>query len=431
VAAALVLGSGSSAAVTALPAGSQIFGYQLAADAQGAATIVWSTSVVGDSSDSMIRVSQQNSQGKWSAPAVQLGALDQSLNPVLAESRSGAAVIAWSWVRGGPGQRTVVQAVTRSSPGSAWSAPQTIWSIGTAADALVTAGIDSAGRATIAWARYGPADPAIWSANIDTRNARATRPRKLVGAGAGGTDVTLAVNGAGAALLSWQRELGFTNHKNALATVHAAEMVSYRSASGEWLAPVRLSTFDYQQEPASSVIWGPSSPSSIVTANGTAATTWFTGTDGTGALEISARNRTTGRWSQAKALGGAGASYDAIATGPHGSLLALFSANDQGAFRTATSTDGIRWSTVKLPSSHDGFESFLASDPEGNDTITFAGPHSRILFTARTASDGWSAPKLAGRGFDPEAAVSTNGSITLAWEHGAGSHGTLDTRTYR
>jgi hypothetical protein len=72
----------------------------------------------------MIRASEQNPEGKWTAP-VQLAGINQSLNPTLAESQSGAAVIVWSYTQGGPG-RTVIEAVTRSSPGSAWSVPKRI-----------------------------------------------------------------------------------------------------------------------------------------------------------------------------------------------------------------------------------------------------------------------------------------------------------------
>ena len=174
---------------------------------------------------------------------MQLGGLNQSLGPVLAESPSGAAVIAWSYVQGGPDERTALEAVTRSSARSGWSVPRTIWSIGNVDDALATAGIDTAGVATIVWTRYGPANPAVWSTSVDTADGTGTRPQRLIAAGAGGTDVSLAVNGAGAALLSWQRQLGVTRHKpQQLPTVHAAEMVSYRSASGKSLAPHRLST---------------------------------------------------------------------------------------------------------------------------------------------------------------------------------------------
>lgn len=273
VAGVLVLSSENPPPVTKLPAGSQVFGYQLAADGQGAATIVWSTSdFVGDSGASIVRVSEQNSEGRWSR-AVQVGGPNQSLNPVLAESQAGAAVIVWSYVRGGQADRTSVEAATRSSPSSAWSTPRTIWSISGVDGAQVAAGIDSGGYATVVWARYGPsANSAIWTANIDTKNARVTRPQKLIRAGAGGTDLTLAVNGAGAALLSWQHELHLTKHGNTLLpTVHAAEIVSYRQPSGTWLAPHRLSTFAYQEEPQGMNIWAPASPPSVVTTDGTAA----------------------------------------------------------------------------------------------------------------------------------------------------------------
>jgi hypothetical protein len=436
VAGALVLRSENPPPVTKLPAGSQVFGYQLAADGQGAATIAWSTSdFVSDSAASIIRVSEQNSEGKWSR-AVEVGGANQSLNPLLAESQAGAAVIVWSYVRGGQTDRTLVVAATRSSPSSAWSTPRTIWSISGVDGARVTTGIDSGGDATVVWARYGPsANPAIWTANIDTKNARVTRPQKLIRAGAGGTDLTLAVNSAGAALLSWQHELHLTKHGNTLLpTVHAAEMVSYRQVSGTWLAPHRLSTFAYQEEPQGMNIWAPASLPSVVTTDGTAAIAWLAGASGSSPVEISARDPSTGSWFATSKLSGAGAFDDSVADGPRESLLALWSStNDRGLLRTATaaSADGVRWSSAReLPSPRNGFAPFLASDPKGDQAIAIAGPGSRILYTTRTGSDSWSAPRLAGRGFNPEAATSNNGSITLAWEHGQPPHNVIETRTY-
>jgi hypothetical protein len=432
VAAAVAATSRSSSEITMLPAGSQVFGYELTADAQGAATLVWSTSkFVGPYADALIRVSEQNSQGTWSPP-IQLGGLNQSLNPVLAESQSGAAVIVWSYVQGGPDQRTVLEAVTRSSADSGWSAPQTIWSTGVADGALVAAGIDSAGVATIVWTIYGTANPAIWSDSVNTTNATASTPKTLL-AGAGGTNVSLAINGAGAALLSWQRQLGLTPHKHTLPTVHAAEMTAYRTASGHWLTPHRLSTFAYLEEPAGTQVWGPTSPSSTVTANGTAATAWLAGDTGIGApLEISTRNPVTGSWSPAHLLDSTRALDLAVAAGPRDSLLAFWSSNNGRTFLTATSSDGSRWSAGKPPlGAQGGWAPFLASDPAGNAAIAIAGAHSRILFTTRTAANGWSALKPAGTGFNPEVAVSDRNSITIAWEQGEIAHSMIEARTYR
>jgi hypothetical protein len=111
--------------------------------------------------------------------------------------------------------------------------------------------------------------------------------------------------------------------------------------------------------------------------------------------------------------------------------MVLWRSDNEGAFLTATSTDGIRWpATSPFSSALDGFGPVLASDPDGNDTIAVAGSRSRILFTTRTPNNGWSALKLAGTGFDPEVAVSDNGSITLAWEHGVSPHDVIETRTY-
>jgi hypothetical protein len=431
--AALAATSGDSAPVTRLGTGGhQIFGYQLTTDARGAATIVLSTAkFVGDTAESLIRVTQQNAKGTWSAPT-QLGALHQSLNPVMAESAFGAAVIVWSWVQGGPRERSVIEAVTRSSTQARWSTPQTLWSSAEVTNALPAVGINSGGVATVVWSDYGPADPTIWSTSINTTDPTVTTPHKLIAAGAGGTDVSLTVNGAGAALLSWQRQVGLTRSKHSLPTVHAAEMVDFCPAHGHWLPPHRLSSFSFQQEPVGTEIWGPSPPSITVTAYGTAAATWLAGDRGNGArLDIATRNPLTGTWSPPHTLDPATAFDPAIAPGSRGGLLALWSSNDEGTLETATRAEGSQWSVAHhLSGRQDGSGPSLASDPDGNDVIATAGRRSRILFSTRTGPHDWSTPRIAGTGFNPEVTVSVNGSITLAWEQPETAGGALETRTY-
>jgi len=420
---------GTSVAV--LPAGGQIFGYQLTADGRGAGTLVWSTAkFVGTFADSMIRVSEQNSQGTWSKP-VQLGGLHQSLNPILAESGSGAAAIVWSWVQGGPDERTVLEAVTRRSAGSAWSAPHAIWSVGKVEGALATVGIDSAGVATIVWTSYGQRNPAIWTVRINTDNAIAAKPRELVSGGAGGTDLTLAENGAGAALLSWQRQQSVRPARGSLGTVHAAEMVSYRLASGRWLAPHRLSTFTYPQEPAGMNIWAPTAPQSTVTAEGVGGLAWLPGMP----LELSTRDPATGTWSQTRIPDSRGAFNETIVSGPHNSLRAFWSSSSPRGtrtLRTATSPNGVRWSaTSKLSLPDDTFQTFVASDPSGSTVLAFTDSHRHVFFTTRTVGNDWSAPQLVGRGFAPVATISGSGPITVSWTTGVAPHTVMETRTYR
>jgi hypothetical protein len=174
-----------------------------------------------------------------------------------------------------------------------------------------------------------------------------------------------------------------------------------------------------------------------VTANGTTATGWIAGgVGGVGnPLQIAARNPLTGRWTPASTLGGSGAFGEAVTDGPHDSVLALWSSFADRAkvllTLTATSADGIRWPTTRLPGAYDGFGSFVASVPDGNAAVTFAGAHSRILVSTRTAGDAWSTLKLAGSGELPEVAISNDGSITVAWEHGTPPNNVLETRTYR
>ncbi len=179
--------------------------YQLSSDASGAATVAWSAQEIVDGmAGTAIGVREQDAQGTWTATR-QLGPIAQYSVPQLAESPSGAAVIVVTYVKyklqAPPHGDSVVEAFTRSSPTSSWSAPITVSSRPNAETATATVGIDSAGIATVVWADYS-SNPSIWTATVDDSNGTVTRASRLAAPGRGGTDLHLDVNPSGAALLT-------------------------------------------------------------------------------------------------------------------------------------------------------------------------------------------------------------------------------------
>jgi hypothetical protein len=151
---ALVAAAGGAGAITTLTSQRLLSSYQLASDAGGAATVLWTTEkFLGPQNQlaALIRVRQQNAQGGWRA-AAQVGGVTQTNEAQLVESPSGAAAVAWYYVQGGRQSRTVLMIATRGSADGSWSAPKMIWSAGNADGLMMAVGIDAAGAATVAWA---------------------------------------------------------------------------------------------------------------------------------------------------------------------------------------------------------------------------------------------------------------------------------------
>ncbi len=408
--------------------------YQLSSDASGAATVVWSAQkIVRGMAVAALGVREQNAQGNWT-PSTRLGRLAQYSVPQLTESPSGAAVIVVAYVenklQAPPSGATVVEAFTRRSSTSRWSAPVTVASQSNTESATATVGIDSTGVATVVWADYS-AHPSIWTANVDSSNGTAAGATRLTAPGQGGTDFHLAVNPAGEALLSWRSETPAVSGEGQL--VHATEMAVYRNSEATWSSAHPLARFTFQNAIGAD-FWTPESPSVALTSNGNAAVAWIAGFGNTGApLQIATYQATTESWTSPHLLSAKPNGFGIAATG-NSSFVSVWSTGPHATLMTATSSDGTNWSAGtrfrQYPYPSD-LDDYLANDPTGDVTLTLAGPHSQIFHLTRKADGDWTAAKSAGTGDSPEVTVNDPGATTLLWNQVHRPADLLEARTIR
>jgi hypothetical protein len=416
-----VAGSSRGArAITQLADQKQLTSYELGTDAAGAATVMWTTlKLVGPEHETaaVIRVRQQDATGRW-RQVVPVGGVTQTNEAQLMVSASGAAAIVWCFVRGGSHSATVLMVSTRASEQGSWSAPRRIWS-GTGAGGLqLVSSINASGTLTVAWAGYGRADPAIWVASVDAANDRVGRRERVAAPGSGGTNLGLAENGSGAAVLSWQRQLRSTGHG---AIEPFSEMAAWQPTSGaRWSTARQLGRFSIPREPVSSTVWTPTSPSSVVTADGTAAVGWRAGDGGHGMpLKVSIRRPGQARWSAAHTLTHDLAGFGLTAA--HNTPIAVWSSDTarQDTLRIATSASGFHWSAparlVRIPGGTLG--PILASANGLIALVPLTGNHAPIQYLTRSTQGRWSAPRRVGTGDNPEVALSSHGKVAVLWEN--------------
>jgi hypothetical protein len=433
VAIAATASDGRNPSVTLARSGS-FQDYQLSSDASGAATVAWSAEdIVHGMAGAVLGVREQDAQGNW-IPSTQLGSIAQYSVPQLAESPSGAAVIVVTYARNklqAPRSGvTVVEAFTRGSPTSRWSAPITVSSRPKFESATATVGIDSAGIATVVWADYS-AHPSIWTANVNSSNAAVTGASRLAAPGQGGTDFHLAVNPAGDALLSWRSETPALAGEAQL--VHATEMVAYRTSAAAWGSPYPLASFTFENAIGAEV-WGPESPSVALTANGNAAVAWIAGLGNTSVpLRIATYNAARKSWTSPHLLSANPNGFGVAATGNR-SFLSVWSTGPHAKLMNATTSDGSNWSAGKRLSQYphpSDLDDYLANDQKGDVTLTLSGPHSQIFYLTRKTDGDWSAAKSAGTGASPEVTVSDDGATTVLWDQVRQPASLLEARAIR
>ena len=399
---------------------------------------MWTTEkyVGADSqADAVIRVRQQNAVGGWGS-AVQVGAITETDDAQLVVSASGAAAVVWEYVQGGAHAQTVMMVATRRSAHGAWSAAKRIWA-GAGAGGVETAlGTDATGDVTVAWAGDQTTDPSIRVASVNAGDDIISQREQVAAAGAGGAELSLAENGAGATVLSWQRQLPGAAHPRVGSRQRYAEMAAQRRrTTGAWSSAQRLRSFSVFDEPASSTVWTPVAASSVVTANGTAAVGWTGhGKKSTQQLQVSTLTPGSTHWTSDRVLT-ENLDGSALAAGADNTLVAVGSTNttNQQSLVTAASADGADWSApVRLASIHGGtYGPILAAAANGRIALTLlTGNHSPIQYATRTPAGRWSTLTRVGTGDNPEIAVSSKGPVTLVWEtFNQSGHYKLQTRT--
>jgi hypothetical protein len=238
----------------------------------------------------------------------------------------------------------------------------------------------------------------------------------------GGTELNLAENDNGAAVLSWSVELSPATRRAIGSPQSFAEMAVQRPAtSAGWSAAQQLGTFSIPLEPTSSGPWGPVAASSVVTANGTAAVGWRAGGgESMVPLEVSTRTPGSASWSTPQTLTGNLGGFG-LTAGANNELVAVWSTDNakEAALMTATSAGAARWSDpAHLARIHGGtFGPILAAAANGRIALTpLTGNAAPMQYATRDPAGRWSALKRVGTGDNPEVVVSLSGSVAVLWE---------------
>ena len=345
---------------------------------------------------------------------------DGSDTPELALAPSGAGVIVWTQAGVGRGHRlrSMLRATTRPSADAAWRAPVTI-SAHAASVLQFAVGIDAGGEITLAWTSAdGGANARITFAGANALTGRWRSPQTLVGAARGGSDLRLAVNGDGEALIAWSRQVGETHPRHALPTIRSVQMTSYRATVGGWQRPLGVGRASEQEELPGGEIWAPTTPTIALDPAGGATVTWLT--TGPGAaqiLDVAHRPGGSTTWEQPVALTKQADLFGwDVGADAHGDLTVVWG-DYRGRLRERVSDDGRGWSAPSVIEGKDAGLPYLVVGPGGGALLTWST--SRRVFVSDRAGPaaGWSRPVAVeeGSGYFPQAALDGAGHATVLW----------------
>jgi hypothetical protein len=320
----------------------------VAFDAHGDAFAVWeaySSSVSEGDAHFSVQVAFRPAGGTWQTP-VKLSPVEApgSVHPSLAVDAQGDAIVTWNRAEG-PGGGSVQEAFRPA--GGAWQAPVDVTQ-GNAWGDYSQVAFDKQGDALAMW--QDPLQSAFMPAG------GTWQPPSIVGSelvARPGSD--FAVDGRGDAVAVWDSWTeGFLSHR----VVQAA----FRSAGGEWQAPVDLSEEPHGEDWR----WEPYEPQVAIDEQGDAVVVWTQGEKGV----LSASKPSGGAWQ--------------------------------------TPVD------LSPPGTSDG-DAQVAFDGQGNALAVWDGEDGTVQSALKPAGGAWQAPVDIGHGGGPQVAFDERGDALAAW----------------
>ena len=352
-----------------------------------------------------------------------------STTPQVAVGPDGATTITWTRSNG---LNDIVQVATRAAGSSAFSGPIDLSSTGGNADSPQIA-IATDGTTTITWRR---ANGLNWAVQAATRAAGATSFSTAIDVSASGENVTnpqIAIGHDGTTTIAWNRNNGSDDIVRA--ATRAAGATTFGTAID--VSATRLND---------------DSPQVAVGPDGATTITWIQYLGLSGGVTVQAATRTAGAPSFTTPIDVCASSEfylvtPQIAVGADGTTTITWigmTSSNQTIVQTATRAAGsITFSdpTTLSDNQTDATNPQVAVGPDGATTITWTLmpgwiPTMPIIVQAATRAAGsstFSVPldlsSTGGNADSPQIAIAADGTTTITWSFGDGSHDIVQAAT--
>jgi hypothetical protein len=369
-------------------------------DAAGDQVAAWQV-YVGGNSEYAVEAAVR-SGGSWSPPVDLTTAVRFEREPVVAVNASGEAIVAWSTWTGSNNQVEIV----RGDVAGDWGAPEVISTPGVNSGGVDVA-LDGAGAAFVTWRQMmegGFYEPAV---TTDEGGSWST-PQVLNPSTSYSAETPIVkVDPKGDAVVAWDRN-------------EAVEAAS-RPAGGSWSGPTELANFGVNSIGAPVKL--------AIDEAGEAAAIW--GTANGGPRLETARMSPSGTWSAAEVIASSSRTYfeTTIALTPTGEEIAVWTGEEAGSPVLMTARRPVAGAWTEPTALHATGEQYglsLVADATGTATAIWengyevAGEWVETIGAARLpASGGWGpALELSEPGEEAYGAaldVDATGGVTAAW----------------
>jgi hypothetical protein len=342
-------------------------------------------------------------------------------DPQVAFDSDGNAIVVWGYTFS-PAGNSVIVARRYTVEDDAWSAEVTIGDTAGTRNRIQfpQIGIDSSGNAIIVWEQEGPSFDffSIQSSRYTVADDTWSQARPLEFGGGSATEVQIAVDGDGNAIVVWSWVISGGNDD--------IVYVRYAVADDSWTLPVSLRT----KPPMMS--WF---PQISMDPDGNAIVVWQQYDITLSQFEMRATHFTTadGMWSAPATIdAGTGNALNAdIDFDASGNAMAVWQQDGASGiddiFVSFYTAAGDSWSTPGIIDIDDGIAGLpkIAVDPAGNAIVVWEQDDGTGIFdvqaTRYTVSDDlWSPPLIldsgAGTIFDPQISINDAGLAIVVWE---------------
>lgn len=194
--------------VALAPAGGNQTALVMTGDGAGGAIVAWQDDRNGGDPDIYAQRLDGAGNLQWAAAGTQVAAAPGAVGPALAPDGAGGVIVAWSDTRSGAGDAGVFAQRLTAAGALAWPAGGLAVSVAPGPQIAPALAADGLGGAVVAWedGRNGASD--IYAQRLDATGAALWTPqgRPVSSASAAQRKATLAADGTGGVVVSWEDE---------------------------------------------------------------------------------------------------------------------------------------------------------------------------------------------------------------------------------